>query len=91
MKLRGTSGHASAVGAQVRLRMGEWTQVQEVAIGGGFGSTNSLMLEFGLGEATVADEIEVSWPNGARRIIRDVDADQRILIVEAEPAFTQIP
>ncbi|TDI41651.1 MAG: hypothetical protein E2P02_14525 [Acidobacteria bacterium] len=91
VKLRGTTGHRDAVGAQVRVRFGETLVMQEVTIGGGFGSTNSLILEFGLGEATSADELEIRWPAGARRVLHNVAADQRILVVEAKPGYELLP
>jgi len=91
VKLRGTTGHRDAVGAQVRVRVGETLMMQEVTIGGGFGSTNSLILEFGLGEATSADELEIRWPAGARRVLHRIAADQRILVVEAKPGYERLP
>jgi hypothetical protein len=54
--------HGAAVGALVRLRAGGATQVRQVAIGTSTSSTEDLRAHFGLGSATVVDEIEVVWP-----------------------------
>lgn len=91
VRLRATTLHLDAVGAQVLLRAEEGVeapvQVQEVAIGGGFGVTPSPILEFGLGHHQTAVEIRIRWPGGASRILRKVPADQRILVVEDQPGY----
>ena len=93
--LRATTLHPDAVGAQVLLRAGEGentpVQVQEVAIGGGFGITPSPILEFGLGSHESVAEIRIRWPGGANRILRNVPADQRILVVEDEAGYRTVP
>ncbi len=89
--LRATTLHPDAVGAEVRLRVEgsdeARVQVREVAIGGGFGITPSPILEFGLGSRDRAAEIAIRWPGGAHRVLRDIPADQRILIREDEPGY----
>ena len=89
--LRATTLHPDAVGAQVRVRVGDApgapVQLREVAIGGGFGITPSPILEFGLGRHDTAQEVEIRWPGGGHRILRNVSANQRILIVENEPGY----
>ena len=91
MKLEGTTRHRDAIGAQVRLQVGDALLFQEVALGGGFGVTNSLILEFGLGAAEKVDEMEIRWPGGGRRILRDINADQRILVVEGTQGVRPLP
>ena len=89
--LRATSLHPDAVGAQVELRVtdapGAPVQLQEVAIGGGFGVTPSPILEFGLGQHQVVAEVTIRWPGGGHRVLRNIPANQRILVVEDEPGF----
>ena len=41
-------------------------------------------LEFGLGAATVIDEIEILWPGGRKQTLTDVPADQVLIISEPE-------
>ena len=53
------------------------------ATGNGFGCTNSLPMEFGLGEHTEVDELHIRWPSGAREVRRQVAADQ-VLVIEEE-------
>ena len=63
------------------------SQLQEVAIGGGFGITPSPILEFGLGQHQTVAEITIRWPGGGHRVLRNVPANQRILVVEDEPGY----
>ena len=44
-------------------------QVQEVIAGSSYLSMDSLDLEFGLGSATAADNIEIRWPSG---VVQDI-------------------
>jgi len=87
IKLIGTISNRSAIGARVEIRTNTTTIVQEVSGGAGRGSQNSLPLEFGLGQATVIEEISIRWPHGQREIFNNVSMDQRITIVEKELIF----
>ena len=59
LRLRGTKSNRSAIGARVVVTTSEGSYVQEVSGGAGRGSQNSLPLEFGLGSATVVDELTI--------------------------------
>ena len=45
---------------------------------------DSIDLEFGLGAATVIDEIEILWPSGRNQTLTDVPADEVLIITEPE-------
>ena len=89
--LRASSLHPDAVGAQVALRVTDApdapVQLQEVAVGGGFGVSPSPILEFGLGQHHTVAEVTIRWPGGGHRVLRNIPANQRILIVENEPGY----
>lgn len=89
--LRATSLHPDAVGAQVLVRAsdapGAPVQLQEVAVGGGFGVTPSPILEFGLGRHQTVAEVTIRWPGGGHRVLRNIPANQRILVIEDEPGY----
>ena len=89
--LRASRLHPDAVGARVTLRVTDApdapVQLQEVAIGGGFGVTPSPILEFGLGQHQTVAEVTIRWPGGGHRVLRNVPANQRILVVEDEPGY----
>ena len=82
LKLRGVKSNRFAVGAQVTLRSGEMTQYREVEGGIGFGSTNSYPVEFGLGDRTKIDEIEILWPSGGRQVLKCPPIDSMIQVEE---------
>jgi hypothetical protein len=67
---------AGAIGARLRLRAGNLLGVVEVSSGPGFGSTNSLPAEIGLGSHTRVDTLEIRWPDGAIERHTDLDTDR---------------
>lgn len=87
--LEGNPSHPDAVGAKVTVWTGDDLRYQEVAVGGGFGSTNSPWLHFGLGEHTRVDEVDIVWPSGARQSVTEVPADSSIRMREGEEGFTR--
>ncbi len=82
IKLVGTASNTSAIGARVELTANGMTQYQEVSGQTGYGSQNSLNLEFGLGSASAIDEISVYWPSGAIQTMTNVSKNQFITIYE---------
>ena len=84
MGVDGTGSNSDAIGARVYLVAGGRTQVQEVRAGSSYLSMDSIALEFGLGDAAMADEIRVRWPSGRTQVIEDVPADQVVQITEPE-------
>jgi len=82
LRLAGTASNRSAIGARVTVTTSEGSMVQEISGGAGRGSQNSLPLEFGLGAATVIEELTVRWPSGTAQSLRNVDVDQYIDLTE---------
>lgn len=56
----------SAVGGQVRVRLGTHTLTRQVEAGTGEGNQNDLTMHFGLGRHQGPLQLEVLWPNGER-------------------------
>ena len=50
--------------------------------GSGFVSGSSLVQHFGLGSATVADQIRIRWPSGAGSVLTAVPANQLMTVRE---------
>ncbi|MCC7018139.1 MAG: CRTAC1 family protein [Ardenticatenales bacterium] len=65
LRLKGTGLNPSAIGARIKVQIatagGPRTLHRVVGSGGSFGA-NSLQVELGLGDATVVERVEVSWP-----------------------------
>ncbi len=71
IKLIGDSSNKNALGAVVKLTLGDNTKLIQVNDGkSGYLSQSSMPLYFGLGENQSIDNVEVIWPNGKRRIYK---------------------
>ena len=62
IKLIGTKCNRTAIGARVRVRIGNHVQMNEVHSGASVMSQSDLRLHFGLGRVQTVDLIEVKWP-----------------------------
>ncbi len=60
----GTTTNRSAIGATVRVTAGGRTWIRHVQGNTGLGCQDSMFLHVGLGEATIVDQIVVSFPGG---------------------------
>ncbi len=83
VKLRGRGANTEAIGARVELDTAAGTQVREIRAGGNFASQDPAEALFGLGGATSADAIRVSWPNGTQTTLSGAKPGR---IVLSEPA-----
>ncbi|MGH9723392.1 MAG: ASPIC/UnbV domain-containing protein, partial [Bryobacteraceae bacterium] len=81
VKLVGTKSNRSAIGGRVTAHYGGRKQAQEVQSQSSFYSANDPRLHFGLGQAASAD-LEIRWPNGAREWLKNVSADQLVVVRE---------
>jgi len=82
LRLFGTKSNRSAIGARVVVKTSEGSYVQEVSGGAGRGSQNSLPLEFGLGSATLIEELTIRWPSGTVQTRRNLAVDRYLTITE---------
>ncbi len=69
------------LGAVAELRAGGQRQRELVRIVDGFQTQISTELHFGLGAATIVDEVTVTWPDGARETWRDLAVDRHHTLV----------
>ena len=80
--LIGTTSHRQAIGARVRITVGDRTIVEEVRGGGSYYAQNDFRLNLGLGAATKVDRIEVRWPNGLEEVFPGTEVDRFITLKE---------
>jgi PKD repeat protein len=81
--LNGTTANRFAIGARVKVTTGTTTMMREVE--GGMGCNahqNSMILHFGLGTASIVDEIEVWWPDGRLQFLDNVAVNQQLNLTE---------
>lgn len=62
--LEGRVSNRDAVGARVRLSVGDRTLTRWVEAGSGYASQAPAPVHFGLGSAPLPDALEVTWPSG---------------------------
>ncbi|HND51089.1 MAG TPA: CRTAC1 family protein [Pirellulaceae bacterium] len=86
LRLRGVRSNRDAVGAVVRIVDGERTLTRQVHAAGGYLSHSSKTLHFGLGDSTKVPKLEVTWPDGRRQVVENLDADRLHELVEPEQA-----
>ena len=84
LKLVGVQSNRDGIGAKVTLNVGDSTIYREVSGGCGFGSTNSLPLEIGLGKHTKVDTLEIIWPSGQVDTHRNLSVNQELLVTEGK-------
>ena len=72
----GMAVNRAAIGAQVRIGVGDRTLTRQVEAGTGEGNQNDLTLHFGLGPHNAPVSLEVCWPNGTRQTVGPVEINR---------------
>jgi hypothetical protein len=84
IKLIGTQSNRDAIGAQVRIRAGDFVAYDQVRGGGSYCSSRDLRIYFGLGSRLRVDELEVRWPSSTKETFRGLSVDQILSIREGQ-------
>ena len=82
LDVRLPNGRSPAIGARVSVTAGGRQQIQDVQPVVGYLSQADVRCHVGLGDATKADVVEIRWPNGQRTELKDVAADQILVVVQ---------
>ena len=88
VRTEGTESNRDGIGARVKLRCGDVTQVGEVRSGSSYLSQNDLRVHFGLGECTTVDRLEVFWPSGLVESFEDLSSN-RVLVIREGSGIVQ--
>lgn len=83
IKLVGTKDNRDGLGTKIKIRIKNDVQFNEATTAVGYSSSSDKRVHFGLGNATVIDKIELSWPTGIKQVLANVKADQVLTVVEA--------
>ncbi|RME13047.1 MAG: hypothetical protein D6816_00305, partial [Bacteroidetes bacterium] len=78
VKFETTAGVAS-LGGKVILENDGDVQLREVLTTRGYQASCEPFAHFGLGKASVADKLQIVWPDGKVQVLENVPADQTIL------------
>jgi enediyne biosynthesis protein E4 len=82
LRAQGTKSNRFGLGATVEIRTAQSTQVREISNVASYLSSNDIRLHVGLGSSTVAQQIDIRWPSGAKQTLTDVPANQILLVKE---------
>ena len=74
-KLTGTKSNRDAIGARVRVVAGGLAQIREIQSAGSYLSQSDLRADFGLGKASLAEKVEITWPSGSHQTFSNLKAD----------------
>ncbi|HIF33967.1 MAG TPA: tetratricopeptide repeat protein [Planctomycetaceae bacterium] len=82
VKLIGKSSNRDAIGAQVRLQVGDHVLVRTVRAGNGYLTQSSKWVHFGLAHATSFDQLSVRWPGGGVEVFEGASVDARFELTQ---------
>lgn len=94
LKLEGKTSNRPAIGARIKVTFKEngvsRSVYQDVNSGGSFGAS-SLRREIGIGQATIIDEIMITWPaTNKKQIFRNIKSNQFLKITEGSNSLEEI-
>ena len=87
----GSKSDRDGIGARLKLSIGNKILVREVKAGSSYLSQSDLRVHFGLGEAPRADRLEIRWPSGVVDVIKNVDANQILTVLEGKGITNRKP
>ena len=82
IKTVGVKSNRDGIGARVEVVTRSHSQMKEVQAGSSYLSGHDLRLIFGLGTETKAEAIKITWPSSAKQTLKDVEANQLLVITE---------
>ncbi|MGB5436253.1 MAG: VCBS repeat-containing protein, partial [Maribacter sp.] len=93
IRFKGTLGNSFGVGNRVYMTTGEQTQMQELTLTRGFQSSVAPEMHFGLNKVEKIDELKVIWTNGTAQTLKDVGANQTLVLNynDASPIVEETP
>ncbi len=90
-KLNGTAKNRFGIGTRVKLFYKNQIFDQECMPARGFQSSVDYVLNFGLGKITQLDSLQVIWPNKKTQILKNVVANQSLILNAADAVSNYIP
>jgi hypothetical protein len=84
LRLRGTKSNRDAVGAVVRLHVGDAVMTRQVSAAGGYLAQSSKALHFAFGDRPAVGPVEILWPGGAKQTLMDLAINRLHEITEPD-------
>jgi hypothetical protein len=82
INLVGTKSNRDGLGTRIKVTAGKLVQYNHATTTVSYDSASDKRVHFGLGDASTADKIELTWPSGIRQELTNVKADQILTIQE---------
>lgn len=82
VKLIGAGRNRDAIGAKIQVKTADQTQIREIYAGDSYMSFSSLVAEFGVGNATRIETVQITWQNGETQTRHNISVNQRIQITQ---------
>ena len=83
LKLIGNKSNRSAIGAMVKLHVGDQTISRQVMAARSYLSQSELPVTIGLGRGARVDGVEIIWPGGLKQVVTNVKIDGETAIEQA--------
>ena len=80
----GTRSNRAGIGTRIAISAAGRRQFSQVLSGGSYLSHHDLKVHFGLGSSTLVETLTVQWPSGAVQTLRDVPANQVLVVREPQ-------
>ena len=84
LKLVGTKSNRDAIGAWIRVRLGDQTLCRQVMPTRGYLSQSELPVTIGLGAASRPEAVEILWPSGTRQELESIAIDRMMTVTEPQ-------
>jgi len=95
VNLKGTNSNSCGIGSRVRVVSGDLVQIKDLTCSIDYNQViqHSLTLEFGLGEYTSVDTVQVNWPSNTVDYLTNLNVNTMLTIQEGEgdPGITNVP
>ena len=82
LALEGRKSNRDGIGARIKVTAGGTVQYNHMTTACGYASSSAVPVHFGLGDASVADEIEIHWPSGTVQTLKSIPADRVLKVQE---------
>jgi enediyne biosynthesis protein E4 len=83
LKLVGMKSNRDGLGTKVKITTANGAQYNHATTAVSYNSSSDKRIHFGLGDATMIDKIELTWPSGTKQVLANVKADQILTVIES--------
>ncbi len=84
LSFKGIENNRFGIGTKVKVRTGDIEQLQELTLSRGFQSSVPPVIHFGMGKASIVDEVEITWPGGKKQLLTNIKTNQKLIISESD-------